>query len=172
MKNKNEKILIILLSVVVIAALAVIAVLVAGNREAQKEEKAPASGYEANVILDDPQTLQDFVDEMVKKAAEGQMTLEMEVTASGTDGQNFNCYLANAKENSYDMYLILYLDETQEEIYRSGLIPVGGRIETFRTSVKLEPGKHVCTLVFNQVEADGETLHAQVNVGLDLVVGE
>lgn len=44
---------------------------------------APAAGgvltYDSTVVLDDPETLQKLVDEMVRKAGEGTMTLEMQV---------------------------------------------------------------------------------------------
>lgn len=134
---------------------------------------APGGGtftYDSTVVLEDPETLQKLVDEMVSKAKEGTMTLEMQVDAVSSDGLTFSCYLANALENNYDMFMTLYLDETQEEIYRSGLIPLGGRIESFTLETALEKGNHVCTLVFNQVEADMQTIHAQVNVGLNLIV--
>lgn len=126
--------------------------------------------YESNIILDDPETLQDEYDKMVEKAKEGRMALEMKTVASSDDGKNFICYLGNAKSNSYDMYMVLYLDSTQEEIYRTGLLPVGSRIESFELEKALEPGEHTATIVYNQVEDDGVTVHAQVNVGLDLVV--
>lgn len=126
--------------------------------------------YDSTVVLDDPETLQKLVDEMVRKAEEGTMTLEMQVDAVSDDGITFTCYLANALENNYDMFMTLYLDETQEEIYRTGLIPLGGRIESFTLERALEKGSHSCTLVFNQVETDMQTIHAQVNVGLNLIV--
>lgn len=126
--------------------------------------------YEANVILDDPQTLQDEYDEMVRQAKEGQMALEMKPVATSEDGKKFICYLGNSKKNKYDMYMVLYLDDTQEEIYRTGLIPIGGRIESFELDKKLKPGDYTATISYNQVEEDGVTEHAQVNIGLDLVV--
>ena len=122
------------------------------------------------MITEDEDALQDAVDALYKQAKEGQMVLQMQTQASSVDGLNFTCSLANAKENRYDMFMVLYLDETQEEIYRSGLIPLGGKIVEFTTTKQLEPGNYEATLVFNQVEEDRETIHAQVNVGLQLIV--
>lgn len=174
MKQKKEKFVIVALSLALIVLLTGGAVFLLSNANKAETPKVSGAGgeYDSNVILDDPDTLQNMVDEMLKKAAEGQMALEMQVTAFSKDGENFSCYLANADANSYDMYMILYLDETQEELCRTGLIPVGGRIETLHIQKKLTAGTHTCTLTFVQVEADGKTEHAQVNVGLDLVVQE
>lgn len=176
-KEKGGKKGLILLAAIIIlllAAVIVLLVVVFLQREPGQPQEVPAAGdaltYDASVVLDDPETLQKLVDEMVRKAEEGTMTLEMQVDAVSSDGTTFSCYLANAAENSYDMFMTLYLDETQEEIYRTGLIPLGGRIESFTLAEALEKGNHSCTLVFNQVEKDLETIHAQVNVGLNLIV--
>lgn len=175
MGQKKQRVIVTVLIIAVAAAICLIGVLlwqINRPKETGTEVGMNGNKYEASVILDDPVTLQDKVNEMIEKAAEGNIALKMQVTASSADGENFSCLLANSEANSYDSYLVLYLDETQEEIYRTGLIPVGGRIETFTTTRKLSPGSHSCTLVFNQVEEDGETLHSQVNVGLDLIVSE
>lgn len=174
-KEKSGKTGIILMAVVIVLLAVVIVLLVMFRpREPAKSDTLPAAGgaltYDTAVVLDDPETLQKLVDEMVRKAAEGTMTLEMQVDAVSSDGLTFSCYLANAVENNYDMFMTLYLDETKEEIYRSGLIPLGGRIESFALTEELAKGNHSCTLVFNQVEEDLQTIHAQVNVGLNLIV--
>ncbi|MDL2302127.1 hypothetical protein LJC58_07220 [Lachnospiraceae bacterium OttesenSCG-928-D06] len=167
----QSKVVVILLVVIILLVMVfagVMLYLFMNKTEEQPETTSNGIAVESNLILDDPKTLQDAVDDMYKKAEEGYMTLEMKVDAYSTDGQNFTCFLANADGNSYDMYMVLYLDDTQEEIYRSGMIPIGARIETFTTNKKIEPGTYMCTLVYNQLEEDGETLHAKVNVGLTL----
>ena len=173
MKEKKSSKLVLCIVVIAISC-AVIGVLVyfllfRGNTAGQEEKKGGLA-YESNVIIDDEDALQDAVDALYEQAKEGQMVLEMQTVASSKDGTNFTCSLGNAKENRYDMFMVLYLDETQEEIYRSGLIPLGGKIVEFSINKTLEPGTYEATLVYNQVEDDRETIHAQVNVGLQLLV--
>ncbi len=175
--GKMTKASLIAVILILLAAIITLLILILLKRDSGQSQPpaAPAANggiltYDSTVVLDDPETLQKLVDEMVRKAEEGTMTLEMQVDAVSGDGITFSCYLANALENNYDMFLTLYLDETQEEIYRTGLIPLGGRIETFSLEKALEKGSHSCTLVFNQVEEDLQTIHAQVNVGLNLIV--
>jgi hypothetical protein len=98
------------------------------------------------------------------------MALEMQVTAHSSDGQKFICNLSNSARNKYDMYMVIYLDETGEELYRSGLIPTGKKIDSFSINRALDKGVHECTLVYTQVEDDHETTHASVNVALNLSV--
>jgi heme/copper-type cytochrome/quinol oxidase subunit 2 len=186
-EKKNSKRLWIILAIVVFVLLAAIAVLVvvlinksnqsklsSQNNEVQQNQTS--SGYEfqyeTSAIATDPVTLQELYNEMLEKAEDGTMALEMKTEAVSSDGTVFDCYIANAINNKYDMFVVIYLDETQEEVYRSGLIPLGSRIESFTTSRVVEPGTHVGTIVYNQVEDDHSTIHAQVNIGLNLIVNE
>lgn len=129
-----------------------------------------AMKYEASVVVSDENALQKAVDEAYAKAKEGQMSLEMKTEATSTNGKDFSCYLMNSAKNNYEMYLTLFLDETQEQIYQTGRIRLGEGIDSFSLEEPLEKGRHTCTLVYNQLEEDGKTIHAQVNVELTLVV--
>lgn len=171
--NSSKKIIIALIAVIVLLVVGIALFFVFNKKDDNKEQESTQSdiiGYESNVITDDPEKLQDVLNDMYKKAEEGQMGLSMKSRAISDDGQTFSCYLGNATNNSYDMYMILYRDDTQEEIYRSGLIPVGSRIESFTINNRMETGEYQATLVYNQVEDDKQTVHAQVVVGLTLVV--
>ncbi len=103
------------------------------------------------------------------KVDSGSIALELQVVASSFDGENFNCYIANAVENEYDVYIVL-VDENNEEIYQSGLIPVGARLETFQTSKALTEGDHDCTVVYHQIGEDHVTEIGTVAAGITLSV--
>ena len=179
-KNKNKRLWIILAIVIFVLIAAVVTlVIILFNKKNDSDGQANATqavsdtgvlAYDASAIATDPVTLQSLYDEMLEEAKEGTMALEMQTEANSSDGTEFSCYIANAINNKYDMFVVIYLDDTQEEIYRSGLIPLGSRIESFTSSKKLEPGTHVATIVYNQVEDDHATVHAQVNIGLNLIV--
>jgi hypothetical protein len=174
----------IVFAIVIVALLGVIGVLlyklnhqvVPETEVAEAPQPAEAGdgiGYDSGVVAIDESSLQKAYDDMAEKAKEGTMALSMKTTARSSDGVNFSCKLANAPENLYDMYMVLHLDETQEEIYRSGLIPLGMEIESFQINKKLPKGSHQATLTFVQVNDDKVTTHSRVNVGLTLdVTGE
>lgn len=170
-KNSQKRNFIILL-LIFLLLIAIITVLLALLLMPKEQESASSKqfSYEANVVVDDAESLQDAVNQLIEKAKEGQMALEMKTEAHSEDGKTFTCFLANSLSNNYDMFMVFYRDDTQEEIYRTGLIPVGARIEEFTLEDALAPGTYDITVVYNQVESDRETIHAQVNVGLILVV--
>lgn len=169
-KKSSKKLIIVLLMFVVVAAVigAIVIIKIKGDSDSDKEDGILE--YEANVIVDDPADFQAAMDEMAEKAKEGQMSLHMQTEAYSKDGKTFSCFLANSEKNNYDMFMVFYDDETQEEIYRTGLIPIGARIEEFVLEKPLTEGNHSITIVFNQVEEDKKTIHSQVNVGLTLIV--
>lgn len=160
---------VVIILVGIIVALLMI-VLFTGKDENDKSSSDQVIGYESNVVVDDEEALQDAVDALFAKAKEGQMTLEMKTEAHSLDGKTFSCFLGNSISNNYDMFMVLYRDDTQEEIYRTGLIPMGARIEEFTLDEALESGSYSITIVYNQVEEDHKTIHSQVNVGLTLIV--
>ncbi len=169
-RGSGKKAAVVLLIVLLLAILGVLVGLLL--RQEQHADKVDSDGmdYEVNVITDDTDALQDAVDRMVEKAKEGQMALSMRTEAYSEDGRTFVCYLGNSEQNRYDMFMVLYRDDTQEELYRTGLIPIGSHMEEFTLEEALEPGRYEATIVYNQVEEDRETVHAQVNVGILLIV--
>lgn len=172
-ESKKNVPIILAVIILLIAVIIVMGILLLRSMGEETNDPGRESGgmaYEANVIADDAEGLQDAVDRLIEKAKEGQMSLQMQTAATSEDGVNFTCYLANSAKNNYDMFMVLYLDDSRQEIYRTGLIPVGGRIETFSLEEALAPGTYEATIVYNQVEEDRVTIHAQVNVGLTLVV--
>ena len=114
-KNRSrQRWLIPALLAVVVLLLAVILVFVMkpGAEPVDIQDgETPKLGYaEGTTVVEDPDALQKAVDEMYAHAAEGGVTLEYKNDARSTDGENFSCYIANAVENRYDMYLQIFAD--------------------------------------------------------------
>jgi len=173
----------VVFAVVIVVLLAIIGVLVyklthlpQPEAPAQVAEQTVPEGnifdYDSSAVALDDSSLLKSLQDMADKAKEGTMTLKMKTEAVSTDGLNFVCALANAPDNRYDMFMTLYLDETGEELYKSGLIPLGMEIDNFQVNRQLSPGSHECTLVYSQVNDDKATIHSTVNVGLTLTVTE
>jgi hypothetical protein len=177
--NKSKKgFLFLIIIIIILILLLVIGGLVwyiLSSRSQEVPEQENSSGkfeYESSVVVDNPDTLQDVVNGMIQQVEEGMIGLEMQTNAYSSDGTNFSCHIGNAEVNRYDVFVTIYRDDTHEEVYRSGLIPIGAHIEKFTVATPMEEGVHECTLVYNQVEDDQETIHSQVNVGFTLTVGK
>ena len=136
------------------------------------DEGTPMIGYaEGTTVVEDPDALQKAVDAMVEAAAEGGVTLEYKNDAFSSDGENFACYIANAVENKYDMYIQIFADaELTDQLLLTGLIRPGTAFDTIQLEHALDPGTHTVYVAFTQVEEDLDTIHAQVMVTMDFTV--
>lgn len=178
-KGKNKLlIIIIILLIIIIVGGGIFFILSQRDKGDDSKEPEPTAtvsgpkiGYETNVITSNKDDLQEAVDEMLKKAKEGNIALEFKNIATSSDGENFSCYLANSEQNNYDCYYALYEDAKYEkELFLTGLIPVGSAIDNFKINKKLDKGTYDMVLVLTQVEDDHETIHGQVSFTLTLSV--
>ena len=99
--------------------------------------------------------------------------LEYKETATSKNGVDFDCYIANAKENSYDLFITLYGDSAQtDELFKSQLLRPGTSFRTITLNHALNPGTHTVYLLFTQVEEnDGVfSVHNELNVSLTFTV--
>lgn len=177
-KQSNNKLLIviIILLLVVIIAGGIIAFLLIskdGNDNSSSElikvnddATVEILGNDSFLILNEEDVPDK--DEMQKKVDAGMMNLNFSNEIVIENGKDGTCNISNSNANSRDMYVSIWLSETEEEIYRSGLIPVGTKIKQLELNHKLEPGKYTGIMVYNQLEDD--KIVAQVNVEVTLNV--
>ena len=178
----QKKWLVPALLAVVILLLAVVLIVVLSGRGGEPANDGPDEdiaaagtpkiGYAEGVtVVEDPDALQKAVDEMYAKAAEGGVGLEYKNDAFSTDGTNFECYIANAASNKYDMYIQIFADDAlTDELYLSQLLRPGTAFDKLELEHSLDAGDHRVYVAFTQVEEDLSTIHAQVMVTMDFHV--
>jgi hypothetical protein len=169
-----------------LAALAIVSLL-AGCRKAEAEPEAQGEqhttvasngvriGYasEGVTAVDDPEALSKAVQAMYDAAQEPGISLEYENDAYSEDGINFDCYIANAGVNEYDMFIALYGDENyQDELFLSQLIRPGQAFDNVTLNHALNPGSNTVYCAFTQIEeVDGEqAIHDQIIITLNFHV--
>ena len=108
------------------------------------------------------------MDELQKKVDEGRMDLNFNniITVNGTKGTGL---ISNSPTNNHNIYVSLWLVETEKEIYRSGLIPIGSRIEQLELHHPRIVGEQQGLLVYNQLDYNNKII-GQVNVEVTLKV--
>lgn len=133
----------------------------------------PELGYaEGTTVVRDENALQKALDDMAAKVAKGSMVLEYEADAYSVNGKDFKCYLANAPENTYDMYFDMYNGSNiDEQLFLSGLLKPGQALDKIELNTALSDGDHSAVLFFTTVEDDHKTLHSQISVTMNLHVG-
>ncbi len=167
----------IIIIVLLLAVAAFLAVSKFGKEETPGTENlgdasTPLIGYEEGVtVVNDPDALQKAVDEAYAKAAETGVPVEYQNAATSSDGENFDCYIANPVESKYDVYIQIFADsELSDQLYLSKLIPPGNAKREIQLEHKLKTGTHRVYVVYTQVEDDHATVHNQSIVTMDFTV--
>lgn len=123
------------------------------------DEGVPKIGYAADAtVMLDQDSLQAAFDEAMKNAAEGNVGLKYKNDAYSTNGEDFECYIANSESNLFDMFLTIYADvELKDQLFLSGLVPPGSGFESVTLDRALDGGDHTVYLVLTLVDTDEET---------------
>ena len=159
-KKASNKVLIIVGAIVIALLITVIAILLLRPSSTNiDDEGVPKLGYSADAkVMLDQDSLQAAVDEALRNAENGNVALQYQNDAFSTDGTTFSCYIVNAPENLYDMFLTIYADqELTDQIFLSELVPPGSGFEEITLSHPLDAGDHTVYVAVTQVAADEAT---------------
>lgn len=107
--------------------------------------------------------------ELNEKVAMGMINISMNLNPTFENGASEgNLLIVNEEINHYPQVVEIYRKDTEELIYKSGLIPVGSRVDTAKLSVDLDKGVYSCLAYFNAV--DGETGELKGRAGAEVTV--
>jgi hypothetical protein len=98
---------------------------------------------------------EEIQEELNRKVQEGMIRISMNtspVFASGTAKGDLN--IVNYDTNNYPQMVYIVRKDTGEEIYRSGGIAVGSKIEYAALDVDLPAGTYDCVAYFNNVDME------------------
>ncbi len=107
--------------------------------------------------------------ELNEKVAQGMINISMNTSPVFKDGTSEgNLLIVNSAKNNYPQVVYIVRKDTKEEIYRSGGIPVGSKVEKAKLAVDLDAGTYECVAYFNNV--DMETGDFLGTAGAEIVV--
>lgn len=109
--------------------------------------------------------------ELNAKVSEGMINISINtapVFPTGTAKGNL-CIVNNLK-NNYPQVVYINRVDTGEEIYRSGAIAVGSKIEMAKLNVDLDPGTYDCVAYFNNVDMETGTFIGTAGAEIKITV--
>lgn len=114
---------------------------------------------------------EELQEELNKKVEEGMMNISMNLNPIFEDGTSEgNLLIMNEEINRYPQIIEIYRKDTNELIYRSGLIPVGSRVEYGKLLVDLDAGQYPCIAYFNGINEETATLMGKAGAEIMLTV--
>lgn len=127
-----------------------------------QKEKEAAADRDARMGILPGMSEEDIQKRLNQTVAEGMMNVSINPSPVFKDGSSKgNLRIENIKANHYSYIVTIYLDENNEEVYRSGLLKPGYYIEKARLNKNLKKGNYPATALFEAYQ-DGrkETIGA------------
>ncbi|MCR5609484.1 MAG: hypothetical protein K6G26_10520 [Lachnospiraceae bacterium] len=153
--KKKKKIIIVVVSilVVIIIALVVVVACLLGKKKNDDDDK-PDDGkrrVEGSVrtVLEESDA-DDVMGKMKEEVAEGMFECKMSMEWTFVDGnsESKDAYIANSTNNTHPIYFDIYMKDTEELVYSSPVIPVGGEVKNIKLGKKLEKGEYKATVMY------------------------
>lgn len=173
MEKKQKKIgkggtVIGIAAILIIVALLGIIIYLLISRNAEPEEER------RNVVItpENVESVLQEIEESQESVAPGYYTVTMNPTwhfAKGND-VSYDAVVINAETNTNDVYFDIVLENDEETVlYKSPVIPIGGRLEEIAMDESLETGTYDCVVIYHLVDEEQNTL-STLRVTLQIVV--
>lgn len=101
----------------------------------------------------DESNVDDIMSELSDKVEEGMFECMMSTTWTFEDAASAssNSYVANVESNRHAIYFDVYLDQTEELIYSSPILPVGSEIHGIKLDKELSAGDYDAIVMYTLV---------------------
>ena len=167
-KKKTRKKAFIGLIIILIAVLILLLCLKSCSGNVDTDDGSNSNNKFFDLILDnnaqegkqEGKSQEEIQKELNQKIAEGMINISMNLNPEFEDGNAYgNLLIMNEDINNYPQIVEIIRNDTNEVIYRSGLIPVGSRVDTGKLMTNLAAGEYACTACFYNVNPEtGEAL--------------
>lgn len=135
-----------------------------GWRLAQPVEQPPnpENDISQRSVLVNEDNVEEIVREMQNAPTERPGSYEVSMTMDWNfpDGTSVSpdAFVENVTNNTNDVYFDLLLDDTNEVIYESPIIPRGAHLTEFALDKDLDPGTYPAVVEYHLVDAEQRTL--------------
>lgn len=173
-KNPLLIAIVVLLAILIVVGGVIAYQLISKDNQRLEEEKTglfKTIEQDPNVVVaEGDKSISDKLAELQKQVDEGHVSLSMNVTMIVEDGSKTGeIYLENPEANRYDMFVTVFLDETQSVIGQTGIIPRGSAIKSMELDKKLKKGTHPATITYNLINEEKQ-VEEQASVGIEIIV--
>lgn len=141
MEKKKKKAVIIMIACVLIVLIAIIAGLVF---LLFKKDELDNATDDAKTYVIDEENYQQIMEDMENEVREGYFETYMNTEWTFPDGtsETTDAILGNSPNNTKPIRCEVLLEDTEEVIFTTGVIPVGAQLPAFKLDVDLDVGRY------------------------------
>lgn len=127
--------------------------------------------FGTGTVVMDESNVNDMIDEMKRKEAEGRYDVKMTVDWTFPDGKSVgDAYVANAEANTHPVYFDVTLDNGTK-IYTSPMLPVGSAVESITLDTPLDAGYYTGVCTYHLLKSEEElTEISNVSIAVRITV--
>lgn len=170
MEKKKKKAVIIMIACVLIVLIAIIAGLVF---LLFKKDELDNATDDAKTYVIDEENYQQIMEDMENEVREGYFETYMNTEWTFPDGtsETTDAILGNSPNNTKPIRCEVLLEDTEEVIFTTGVIPVGAQLPAFKLDVDLDVGRYdaVC-IVYLLNETENGTYTDYSNAGFNVTI--
>lgn len=154
-KKGGKKTVGIVVLVLVILVLTGVIIYLLLSRSPEEEERRNVVVTPDNV----ESVLKQMEEEEIVSPGYYTVTMNYDWHFAAADAVSSDAYVENMVENTNDVYFDLFLASDEENtIYKSPVIPVGGRLQDIALDTNLEAGVYDCVAVYHLVDDEQNTV--------------
>jgi len=169
--RKGGRIVLIICLVAIIILLGVIIFLLL--RKQQTPVETADTGPERETLVTEEnaeQVATSFIEDTPEYIPQNYtVTMSSEWTFEDGSEPSLDAYVENSTFNTTGVYFDILMEDTEEVLFESPIIPVGEHISDIKLNKDLEAGKYDCVCVYHLVDDDGKTL-TTVRVAVKITV--
>ena len=171
-KKNNRKwttllILLLLLLILLLGAALTYFVFIEPYQQKTVGGKREAAALQGSLNVMTEEEIQEALNNIVE---EGMFRISLASNIIAIEDGMADVRIENNLQNRYVMQVTLTLDETGEEIYRTGLIDPGYYIQQAEFNKHLDPGEYDATAIFTALYADTEEIVGTVGANVKIHV--
>lgn len=156
--------------ILIVGFVAVIGVIVGLFLYLNREKSLPEADTGPAVITE--ANLAEVEDELRDQIEKSQFQTSMNTKWSFPNGSSpsDDAVIGNSSANNYDFYFTLTLADTQEQIYKSGIIPVGKQLKELVLDTPLPAGTYRAICKYQLIDENGEEIESSLGFNVTLYI--
>lgn len=172
-----KTVILIVVALVILAACGIGAALYLNG---QKQTQSTSIGGGSTMILPDAnaeeggfagESLDELYRQMIEKAEAGAIVVNFSESIILPDGSSeAEVQIANPVENTYPMQFTINLEDTGEQVFESGLVPVGSHLSSIKLEKKLSAGEYPAVLTYKAYDEEKQDFVGTVGVSVLITV--
>lgn len=158
--KKSTTVVIIVLSLVIVVLLCLVAYFLFFNKNYSKTKKIEKETTQnvKPMIIQDSNDAEDAIKKFNEDSSDTMYNCRMTSTWTFQNGKakSEDAYVANTDYNHYPVYFEVQLNDTQEIVYTSSLIPVGYEVNGLTLEKDLPAGDYPATVIYHLMNDDNQ----------------